>query len=187
MTRASLKAVGFCAWRTEVGDRALDYALSLARRHGIRLDIFIFPSAPTVPHPSRGRHGERLEDTEVDVVELERQVRLYYEDRLGDYIEVGFRVCLGDEAPELRRCLLGREADVLVLPYEVEGCRFGEQTIEAFARHMPCPVVLVGPVGDTELHVNPPAELWTTELELDRRPWQALPSNEETPAAPGSA
>jgi hypothetical protein len=55
--------------------------------------------------------------SEKEEIDLERSIRLYYDDRLGDYVNVGFRLCEGDEDPELRRCLLVRQDyDILVLP-----------------------------------------------------------------------
>jgi hypothetical protein len=175
MPRARLKAVGFCAWMNEVGDRAFEFALALARRYRAQLDIFIFPCSPCLPHDSRGRSGELLEMSEEEMIEAEKEVRLYYDDRLGDYIDAGYRLCLGDEAPELRHCLFDRQYDILVLPYEKEGVSFGMRTIEEFAHRMQCPVVLVGPVGDTEVHINRPARLWLTELGLEDATWTDLP------------
>jgi hypothetical protein len=171
-----LKAVGYCAWVGEVGDRAFRFALDLARRHGAQLDIFIFPDFPGHPHAPRGRAGELYEITDARAVEVERSVRLYYDEMLGDYLDAGYRLCLGDEAPELRRCLFDRQYDVLVLPYESEGCRFGRGPIEDFARRLQCPVVLVGPGDRPEVHVNPPAKLWLTELGLSPGTWLPLPA-----------
>jgi hypothetical protein len=182
MTRARLKAVGFCAWMNEVGDRAFRFALDLARRHHAQLDVFIFPCFPCVPHAPRGRSGELFEMSEEDAIEAEKEVRLYYDDLLGDYVDVGYRLCLGDESPELRRCLFDREYDILVLPYEERGGRFGERTVEEFAHRMQCPVVLVGADGEDEVHVNSPARLWLAELGLDGRPWRPLPMPAGAPA-----
>ena len=175
MPRARLKAVGFCAWMNEVGDRAFEYALGLARRHRAQFDVFIFPCYPCLPHDSRGRAGELFDMSEEEMIEAEKQVRLYYDEKLGDYLDAGYRLCLGDEAPELRRCLFDRQYDILVLPYEKEGGMFGERTVEEFAHRMQAPVVLVGSVGGTEIHINRPARLWVSELGLDDRAWADLP------------
>jgi hypothetical protein len=104
---------------------------------------------------------------EVDEIEVERRARVYYDVLLGDYVNVGFRLCEGDEDPELRRCLLIRkDYDVLVLAYEHRGCLFGECPIEEFVEHMPCPIVLVGPDQKDELHLNTLALLWADTLGL---------------------
>ncbi len=151
MTRAGMNAVGYCARMTTVGDWAFRFALDLARRHDTQLDIFFFPTSPCEEHDPRGRRGERFEIADRDAVEIERRVRLYYDELLGDYVKVGFRLCLGDEAPELRRCLFDREYDVLVLGYEKRLCPFGERSIEDFSDLMQCPVVLIGPGRPDEI------------------------------------
>ena len=174
MTKARLKAVGFCAWMNKVGDRAFRFGLDLARRHRSQFDIFIFPTFPCVPHAPRGRSGELFEISEEEAIEVEKEVRLYYDDLLEDWLDAGYRLCLGDEAPELRRCLFDRQYDILVLPYESENCLFGERTIEEFAHRMQCPVVLVGPEPDA-IHLNSPARLWLAELGLEDRPWSSVP------------
>lgn len=186
MTRARLTAVGFCAFLDESGDRAFQFALDLARRHHAQFDIFIFPFFPNVPHPPRGRRGELYEISDEAAVEAEKQVRFYYDEKLGDYLDAGYRLCLGDEAPELRRCLFDRQYDVLVLPYEEQGARFGNWSVEEFAQRMQCPVVLVGPVGDTGVHINQPARLWLSELGLDEQTWSPIPVIEEAPSVQSS-
>jgi hypothetical protein len=172
MTVKRLTGVGYCARLSRVGDWAFEFAFALARRHDIRLNIFFFPDPLCRMHASRGRHGERLLMGEKEKIDLERRVRLYYDDRLGDFVNVGFRLCEGDEDPELRRCLLIRkDYDVLVLAYERRGCTFGERPIEEFAERMACPTVLVGPGQSDESYLNTPARLWTDVLGFDDREW----------------
>jgi hypothetical protein len=109
-------------------------------------------------------------------------VRLYYDQRLGDYVEVGFRLCLGDEDPELRRCLLVRkEYDVLMVPYPRYGCAFGQRPLLEFADSMPCPVVLVGPERPDQLFLNSAAHLLADTILPSGVAWEPLP--ETSPAA----
>jgi hypothetical protein len=108
-------------------------------------------------------------------VELEKKVRLYYEDRLGDFVDVGFRLCEGDEEPELRRCLIMRkDYDLLVLPYPSRAHQFGGRPIEEFAQAMPCPTILVGPDHEDQLFVNSPARIWMDRLGLQGADWEAI-------------
>jgi len=108
-------------------------------------------------------------------IELEKRVRLYYDERLGDFTNVGFRLCEGDEEPELRRCLImRREYDVLVLPYRSHGHRFGGRSIEEFAQSMPCPTILVGPDRENRLFVNATAHIWMDRLGLQDADWEEL-------------
>lgn len=176
MTVQSIKGVGYCALMTEVGDRALAVALECAQRHEVRLDIFFFPTSSFDAHDSRGRHGETAHLSSHDVIELERQTRLYYDERLGDYLNVGFRFCLGDEDPELRRCLLYRkDYDVLVLPCPTLDCSFGGRPVLAFAQHMPCPVILVGPEDQGQLLVNSAAQPLLSVIMPPGTRWAEIP------------
>lgn len=182
MTVQEIKGIGFCALPTEVGDRALSVALDCARRYEVQLDIFFFPSSPFEPHASRGRYGENASLTHRESVELERQIRLYYDSRLGDYLDVGFRLCAGDEDPELRRCLLFRkEYDVLVLPFPEHDCCFGNVPLVEFAESLPCPVILVGPETSTTPWLNPAARPLAAGLLGEGATWSELASSESVP------
>ena len=175
MTVQDLNGVGYCARLDAVGDWAFQVALSLARRHDVVLDVFFFPEPCGEAHPPHGRRGELLDLSNQTKVELEKKVRLYYEDRLGDFVEVGFRLCEGDEEPELRRCLImRRDYDVLVLPYPSHAHRFGGRPIEEFAQAMPCPTILVGPDRENRLFVNSPARIWMDRLGLQDADWQEI-------------
>lgn len=175
MTTKRIQAIGICARMTEVGDRAFRFARDLARRYAVPLDIFVFPTSPCEEHERRGRRGENVDLSEQDQVNIERETRFYYDELLEDEdLDVGFRLCLGDEAPELRSCLFDRQFDILVLAYEKRLCPFGEQSIEEFARSMACPVVLVGPGQREEIHLNSPATLWIEGLGLADGAWKPI-------------
>lgn len=168
MTTQSIRGVGYCARMSAAGDWAFDLALDLSERNDVQLDIFFFPTPPNRPHASRGRRGELAEISDDQRVAMERDMRLYYDEMLGEKINVGFRLCEGDEEPELRRCLLMRkEYDVLVLPYDGYRCHFGSKAIEDFAESMPCPVLLVGPERPEQLYYNSAGEPWVERLGLD--------------------
>jgi hypothetical protein len=175
MTRQSMRGVGYCARMTPAGDWAFEYAFDLAVAHGVRLNIFFFPSSPFRPHHPRGRRGEHARLSVEQMIALEREARFYYDPLLADYVDVGFRLCEGDEDPELRRCLImERDFDILVLAYEGHRCRFGGRTVEEFAEAMPCPAVLVGPERSGQVFLNSAAELWIDELGLTSRRWYPL-------------
>jgi hypothetical protein len=175
MTVQDLKGVGYCARLDTVGDWAFHVALSLARRHDVVLDIFFFPEPCGEAHLPHGRRGELLNLSDEAKVELEKKTRFYYEGRLGDFIKVGFRLCEGDEEPELRRCLImRRDYDLLVLPYPSRGHQFGGRPIEDFAQAMPCPTILVGPDRENRLLVNSPARIWMDRLGLQDADWQEI-------------
>jgi hypothetical protein len=172
MTRQAIRGVGYCARKTRAGDWAFRYALDLAVKQGVALNIFFFPTPPCLHHMSRGRRGELGRLPPQRAVELEREIRLYYDPLLGEYENVGFRLCEGDEDPELRHCLLiKKDYDVLVLAYEGYRCKFGNRSIEEFAQSMACPAILVGPEHRDQFFVNSSAELWLDSLSLVGRDW----------------
>lgn len=103
-------------------------------------------------------------------MEREREARFHFEDKLGDYLEVGFRVCEGDEWHELHRCLSRHEFQVLVLPYPERDAVFAGAPIERFAEALVCPVVLVGPSARHEIRLNRPASLLADRLEAGSQP-----------------
>jgi len=158
MTTPRFDAVGYCAHYSQQGDWAFEFSLELARRNSIRLNLFHFLSDPYDPHDQCGRSMTRAERSEL-VIEREKELRFYYEPKLGDFLDAGFRLCEDHEWTELHQCLTRREFQVLVLPYVAPGSSFGGKPIEQFAGCFVCPVVLVGPDSRSEYRLNQPAAL----------------------------
>jgi hypothetical protein len=104
------------------------------------------------------------------MVEKEKQLRLYYDSKLGDYLDVGFRLCEGKEWMELHRCLSRREFQVLVLPCPTFDATFGRRSLEEFVDNFVCPVVLVGPTSPFDIKLNSPARLIADRLGLGGSP-----------------
>jgi hypothetical protein len=165
----AVKDIGFCAHFSRQGDWAFEFAFSLAQRLQHRLNIFYFPNLdqPSVERPA-GRLGWN------ELVSLDRRVREYYDDKLGDFVDVGFRVCEDLVDTELRRCLFRREYQVMVLGYLHYGATFGDHTIESFAYRFNGPIVLVGPHRPDKFHLNPPARLVSWQLGLSEDDWTPL-------------
>ena len=173
MATPTLNAVGFCAHYSEAGDWAFDYALRLSRLHQIRLNVFHFLNDP---YGSLNNLAESLSGTERAklAIEREKELRLYYDQRAGDYLEVGFRLCERTEWVELHRCLLVREFQVLVLGHIHRGATFGRRPIEDFAESFICPVILVGPERPDQFRLNSPAQVIIDKLGLEGEPWSLL-------------
>jgi hypothetical protein len=167
MTVQSLKGFGCCAHLDTAGDWAYDAAFSLARQHGVVRDVVFFPEPCGEDRPSHGRRAEFLGLSDQAKIELEKNVRLFPEDRLGGFLEMGYGLGEGDEEPELRRCLImRRDDDLLVLPDPSRSHRFGGRPIEACAQGMPCPTILIGPEREQQLFVNSPARIWVERVGL---------------------
>ena len=179
MTTVTLRSVGLCAHFSPVGDRAFRYALGLARRYRLQLNVFDFLQSPFESHdaatdPAKLPAGER----DRLLVRADRLLREYYEERLGDWLDVGFRVCEGREDVELRRCLMRKEYELLIIPYLERGGLFGTTPVEEFACHFMSPVVLVGRWRKVRYYLNQQAALLTDRLNLFRGTWRVLrPAN----------
>lgn len=178
MTTIAVKDVGLCAHFSLPGDWAFEFALSLARRLRHRLNIFYFPRLD--PSFSDRPASAWAED---ELVDLDRRVREYYDDKLGDFVDVGFRVCEDLVDMELRRCLFRREYQVMVLGYLGYGAPFGDSSIESFAYRMNSPLALVGPHRPSQFYLNPPATLISGQLGLSGDDWAPLPMSPEVEEA----
>ena len=170
-----MKAIGFCAHFVPQGDWAFDYALKLARTRNLQLNIFHWLASPFRFHrdmvyaDDEQAHVERV--TEELKMRKERELREYYDERLGDFVDVGFRLCEGSEHTELGRCLHRGEFDLLVMGYTGVGAMFGEQSVELFAAEFRAPVVLIGPDSPESFSLNGLAELILADLDLPQGSW----------------
>jgi hypothetical protein len=108
------------------------------------------------------------------IVERERELRMYYDERAGDYLDVGFRLCEDNEWTELHRCLLIREFQVLVLGYPDAAATFAGRPIEEFADAFVSPVVLVGPDSPSQIRVNSRAVIIRDRLAIPAEQWQLI-------------
>jgi hypothetical protein len=168
MSTFAVRAIGFCAHYSPPGNWAFDFALRLARAGALQLNVFHFLVDPYDPS-ARAPEGMSSSERAALAVRLERDLRLYYDARLGDYLEAGFRLCEDPEWTELHRCLTKREFQVLVLGYPHEAASFGGLPIEEFASRFVSPVVLVGPSSPLEIRLNAPAVLVRDRLGLADR------------------
>ena len=173
MAIPTLNAVGFCAHYSDQGNWAFDYALRLSRLHQIKLNVFHFLTDPYDPDDDA---VEKLNDEERAklAIEREKELRIYYDQRAGDYLDVGFRLCEHAEWVELHRCLVVREFQVLVLGYVGPNATFGNRSIEQFAEAFICPVVLVGPDSPDQFRLNSRAALISKQLGFEGTAWSTL-------------
>jgi hypothetical protein len=171
MSIPTFNAVGFCAHYSKQGDWAFDVALKISKANNKRLNVFHFLYDPFDKNDAA---VENLSHSVVErlAVKKEKELRLYYDERAGEYLDVGFRVCYDSSWTELHRCLLAREFQLLVLPYLKKGAFFAKKTIEEFADSFVSPVVLVGPDRSEQLSFNSRAVLLAPGLGLDKEEWK---------------
>jgi hypothetical protein len=101
-----MNGIGLCAIFSRQGDWAFDYALSLARHHKTKLNIFHFLDSPyTLRRDVVFVDAEKprlLRLPPTSSRKKDKEMREMFEERLGDYVEVGFRLCEGNDEWELR-------------------------------------------------------------------------------------
>ena len=173
MAIPTLNAIGFCAHYSKQGDWAFDYALGLAKENSLKLNVFHFLSNPYDPNDNFADDLSSDEKKNL-AIEKEKELRMYYDKRAGDYLDVGFRLCEHAEWVELHRCLVVHEFQVLVLGYIEKNINFGTNPIEYFAEKFICPVVLVGPEKSNEFFLNSRAALINDKLGIDKNDWTML-------------
>jgi hypothetical protein len=120
---------------------------------------------------SAGLEGEARDRA---LIEMEKRMRLHFDERLGDYLDVGFRLCERNEWSELHHCLCEREFQLLVMGLPSLDASFGRRRLVEFADSFVCPVALVGPDARSEITLNDPARLLASRIDLE---W-----GEDTPA-----
>ncbi len=173
MTVPAINAVGFCAHYSRQGDWAFEYAVQLAQRRHKKLNVFHFLADPYDPF-DEGPVNFSSRQYRDFLIEREKELRLYYDARLGDYLEVGFRLCEDKEWTELHRCLYDREFQVLVLGCPDEDASFAGRPIREFASSFACPLIMVGPDSPETIHLNAPAALLADTFGLNDEPWQRV-------------
>jgi hypothetical protein len=173
------KGIGLCAIFSRQGDWAFDYALSLARRHKAKLNIFHFLESPySLRRDVVFVDANRTETARVTpdlLARKDQEMREMFDDKLGDYLNVGFRLCEGNDEFELRKCFRKGDYDVLIVGYKGIGAAFGgTTTIEKFAVRFKGPVVLVGPDAADSFYLNEPAVRGLSDLRLPYGKWKRI-------------
>lgn len=158
-----MKGVAVLASFSRQGEWAFEFALTLAKKHQTRLDIYSILASP---------HALRREEVYVDdkkqrtaivtpeiIAQKERELREAFAEELGDFTDVAYHVSEGDEEWELNKHFKRGAYDLLVVGYEGKGGNVGaSQTIEDFASRYRGPLVLVGPGSRDSYFLNKKAK-----------------------------
>lgn len=163
MAIPTFNAIGFCAHYSKQGDWAFDFALQLSQKHNVQLNVFHFLQDPYDPDYNKPKHLSHLEIDKMAIAQ-EKKLRLYYDKRAGEYLNIGFRECYEDSWTELHRCLKISEFQLLILGYTKKGDVFVKKPVEEFANDFISPVILVGPKYSDQLCLNNQAALLSFEL-----------------------
>jgi hypothetical protein len=185
---ADMTTVGLCTHFTQADDWAFDYALGLVRQHNWQLNICHWLHSPfrlrrDIVQSDLFKPGEEVAVTPQLLVHLEQQLRQYYDERLGDFTNVAFKLCEGMYQVELERCLRQNLLDLVVMGYQPPETDLepGALPLEEFALHLPHPLVIVGSQGPRSFLLNAKAVEWLPKLDLPEGAWAHLAS-EKTPA-----
>jgi hypothetical protein len=176
-----MNGIGLCAIFARQGDWAFDYALSLARHHKTKLNIFHFLDSPyTLRRDVVFVDAEKTKTAQVTpefIAKKDKEMRETYEERLGDYVEVGFRLCEGNDEYELRKCFKKGDYEVLVIGYKGKGAAFGgTTTIEEFTAKFKGPIVLIGPDSADSFYINEHARKRLDDLLIPNGNWKLIDS-----------
>ena len=176
MTTLAVQKVGLVAHYSHKGNWAFRLAFGISLSHRLQLNIFHFLESPynLALHLAASERPERAFD-EKHLIAKDRELREYYDKYLGDYTEVGFRVCVSARHEmELHECLMHREYQLLVIPYTNRGDTFTNMPIEDFAYQFIAPTILVGPEDENEYHINPQAIMVIESLGLPEEMPEAM-------------
>jgi hypothetical protein len=156
MTTPNIDKIGLVHDYSKQGEWSLSAALRLAHNCPAALNVYYFLQSPyAVPRDVTPAKLPKRSYDSATLVRTERALREHFEERLGDFEEVRFRVCEdGRHNRELRRCLLHREYRLLIIPYLQAGASFANMSIEEFAYRFAAPVLLVGPDREDQLWLN---------------------------------
>ncbi|MDA8405368.1 MAG: universal stress protein [Deltaproteobacteria bacterium] len=174
-----MNGIGLCATFSRQGDWAFDYALNLARKHQTRLNIFHFLESPYTLRRDVVFVDADKTRTEIVTPELiaqkDKELRMGFDSRLGDYVDVGFRLCEGIDEVELKKCFKKGDYEVLVIGYQTRGAEFGgTTTIEEFSWKFHGPVVLVGPEAPDMFYINEASKNILDQLNLPDGKWRMI-------------
>jgi hypothetical protein len=177
MTTPRIQKVGLVFHFSEAGDWALAAALQVARTRKTALNVYYFLQSPyEVPYDVAPADLTTLCFDSATLAQQERKLREYFEERLGDFDDVRFRVCeSGRHNQELRRCLLHHEYQLLVIPCPRQGVGFGNMPVEEFAYRFASPVMLIGPERPDQVRLNSFASVMHDSNALLVGPWQPIP------------
>ena len=163
MAIPTFNAVGFCAHYSKQGNWAFDFALQLSYKHNVQLNVFHFLQDPYDPDYTKTKYLSCSELNKMAIAE-EKKLRLYYDKRAGEYLNIGFRECYEDSWTELHRCLKISEFQLLILGYTKKGAVFVRKPIEEFANDFISPVILVCPKNPEQYCFNNQAALLAFKL-----------------------
>ncbi len=175
-----MKKIGLCTHFSQTDEWAFDFALELVRRNDWQLTICHWLNSPyslrrDMVYPSLRKDGEPQPVTPKLLMQLELELRQYFEPKLGDFTNVAFKLCEGMYQVELSRCFHQHLLDLVVTGYmQDEQMTAGEKPLVDFAAQLNYPLVIIGPDAPDRYLLNSVARTWLNELQLPDGSWQVI-------------
>ena len=175
-----MKKIGLCTHFSETDEWAFNFALELVQKRAWQLTICHWLNSPyslrrDLVYPNLYEGGEPQPISPKLLTKLERELRQYFEPKLGSFTDVAFKLCEGMYQVELARCFRQNLLDLVVIGYPPDDpATSNEQPLEEFAAHLNYPLVIVGPDEPDHFILNSAAQSWLDELQLPEGSWQAI-------------
>jgi hypothetical protein len=175
-----MKTIGLCTHFAESDEWALDFALEVVKRQGWQLTICHWLESPyslrrDIVYPSLNKTGEPQSITPELLNQLELELRQYYEEKLGDFTNVAFKLCEGMYQVELTRCFRQHLLDLVVMGFPpTELATSNELPLKQFAAELEYPLVIIGPDRSDQYLLNSAAEAWVESLQLQNKSWRVI-------------
>lgn len=182
-----MKVIGLCTRFTPADEWAFDYAFKLVKAHGWQLNICHWLHSPyrlrrDMVQADLFEPGELVQATPAVLTRLEYQLRQHFDERLGDFTNVAFKLCEGMYQVEMVRCFRQNLLDLVVMGCQAaaeisfsENAEAGSQPLEDFIASLPHPVVLVGHQGvPGAFLLNQKALEWLDLLGIPEGQWSLV-------------
>lgn len=176
-----MQNIGLCTHFTETDEWAFEYALELARSHPCHLNICHWLESPyqirrDIVFDDLFEPHETVAVTPQLLTKFDLQLRQYYDPKLGDFTDVGFKLCEGAYQVELLRCFRQHLLDLVVMGYQAPDPvnSPAEQPLELFAANLDYPLLIVGIDGPQSFMLNAKALGLLDQLSLPAGSWQVL-------------
>lgn len=175
-----MTTIGLCTHFSENDRLAFEFALDLAKKHQVQLNICHWLNSPyilrrDIVQDDLFSPGVSVTVTSALLTRLEYQLRAYYEPLLGDFTNVAFKLCEGHYQVELLRCFRQQLLDLVALGDQPDQMDEATQPLADFAAHTPYPLVIVQ-ASEPRYRVNQAGLAWLDFMELPEHSWEVIES-----------
>jgi hypothetical protein len=176
-----MTTIGLCTHFSQTDEWAFDYALKLAKHNNWHMIICHWLQSPyslrrDMVNDDLFKPQHTVPVDEKLLTKLEYQLREYYDQKLGEFTDVAFKLCEGNYQVELTRCFRQNLLDLVVMGYQPHQAsqEHSEKPQELFALEFDFPLIIVGAEGEQHYLINQKASQWMEALCLDNVSWKLI-------------